>query len=229
MIEEPKRLRIARDLRRPTDTQVAALTGRPTGFVADAMWGVGAMAAGIAPLPGLPDRVCGPALTAGNRPGDLLGTLAAIHHAWDGCVLVAEAQGFAGCAAAGDRVMGMLRNRGAAGFVTDGPLRDLDGIEAVGLPVWGRGLTPNSPVARGPGTVGLPVSVGGLRVETGDVVVADRDGVVVVPFGSLDAVIAALDGVAEAERALDAEVAGGLAEIGSIAEVLESGEDVEWV
>ncbi|TFL17975.1 RraA family protein [Jannaschia formosa] len=229
MIEEPKRLRIARDLRRPTDAQIAAFADMPTGFVADAMWGIGAMGGGIAPLPGLPYRVHGPALTAGNRPGDLLATLAAIHFVRLGDVVVAEAQGFLGCAAAGDRAMGMLANRGAAGFVTDGPLRDLDGLQLVGLPVWGRGLSPNSPVARGPGTVGLPVTVGGVRVGTGDMIVADRDGVVVVPFADLDPVIGRLKLVAAAELALDAEVAAGRAEIDLVSRLIAEGDEVEWV
>ncbi|PWJ10907.1 RraA family protein [Jannaschia seohaensis] len=229
MIEEPKRLRIARSPRRPTEAHIAAFAGIPTGFVVDAMWGSGAMDASIAPLPGLPDRVHGPAMTAGNRPGDLLATLGAIHLAQPGDVIVAEAQGYMGCAAAGDRVMGILKNRGGVGLVTDGPMRDLDGLQSVGLPVWCRGLTPNSPVARGPGTVGLPVIVGGIPVEAGDMIVADRDGVVVVPFARIDETIAALARVAEAERALDAEVAEGRDQVGLIGEMLERGDEVEWV
>ena len=229
MIEEPKRLRIARDLRRPTDAQIAALADMPTGFVLDAMLGTGAMVSSIKPLPGLPHRVCGPALTAGNQPGDLLATLAAIHFVRPGDIVVAEAQGHQGCAAAGDRVMGLLKNAGASGYVTDGPMRDLDGLQGVGLPAWCTGLTPGSPVARGPGTLGLPVLVGGQRVETGDMIVADRDGVVVVPWGMLDAVISAVERVAEAEQALDAEVADGLAEVGLIAEMLERDEEIDWV
>ncbi|MGB3554590.1 MAG: RraA family protein, partial [Jannaschia sp.] len=91
------------------------------------------------------------------------------------------------------------------------------------------GLTPGSPVARGPGTLGLPVLCGGQRVEQGDIIVADSDGVVVVPFEMIDAVAAAAERVAEAEHALDAQVADGLAEIGFIAEMLESEEEIDWV
>ncbi|MEM9795425.1 MAG: RraA family protein [Pseudomonadota bacterium] len=166
---------------------------------------------------------------AGNRPGDILGTLAAIQFAMPGDVVVAQAHGHRGCASGGDRVMGMLKNRGAAGFVTDGPLRDMDGLEAVGLPCWCTGLTPNSPVKSGPGSVGLPVDVGGQRVAQGDVVVADRDGVVIVPFEELDAVIAAVGKVAEAEARLDAEVANGRDGSAEIARMLEKGVGVEWL
>ncbi len=229
MIEEPKRLRIARDLRRPTAAQVAAFADMPTGFVLDAMLGAGAMSADISPCPGLPDRVVGPALPAGNQPGDILATLAAIHFVRPGDVVVAAFAGHRGVAAAGDRALGMMRNAGVAGFVTDGPLRDRAGLLAVGLPAWCTGLTPGSPVARGPGTLGLPVLCGGQRVEQGDIIVADSDGVVVVPFEMIDAVAAAAERVAEAEHALDAQVADGLAEIGFIAEMLESEEEIDWV
>ena len=229
MIEEPKRLRIAREMPRPTDAQIDALRDMPTGFVVDAMMGAGAMSPEIKPLPGLPDRICGPALTAGNQPGDLLATLAAVHFVRPGDVVVAEAQGHRGCAAAGDRGAGFLRNRGAVGFVTDGAMRDLTGLERVGLPCFCTGLTPNSPVARGPGTLGLPVNVGGQRVGTGDMILGDRDGVVVVPLAMIDAVIAAAGKVAEAEYALDAEVEAGLKDVGLIAEMLESGEEIGWV
>ncbi|MGB3406420.1 MAG: RraA family protein, partial [Jannaschia sp.] len=67
------------------------------------------------------------------------------------------------------------------------------------------------------------------RVETGDMIVADRDGVVVIPFALLDAVIIAVRKVAEAEHALDRDVEAGLAEVGLIKAMLESGEEIGWV
>ncbi len=63
---------------------------------------------------------------------------------------------------------------------------DIDGIKDVGILVYARGLTPNSPEKHGPGEIGLPISLGGEPVAAGDVVVGDRDGVVVVPLTSLD-------------------------------------------
>lgn len=212
MIEEPPKLTVRRAARRPTEAQLAAFRGQPTGYVFDAAGG-GALSAAIGPAgavaPG--SRVAGPALTAGNGPGDIMATLAALAFLRPGDVLVAAASGYQGCAAAGDRLCAMARNAGAAALVTDGPLRDLDGLRTVGLPAWCTGLTPASPFTTGPGTVGLPVEIGGQRVETGDMVVADDDGVVVVPFARIDAVAARLQRVAELETALDAEVAAGLA------------------
>ena len=106
--------------------------------------------------------------------------------------------------------MGMMRNRGVAGFVTDGMVRDIAGIVAVGLPCFCAGVTPNSPVRNGPGTVGLPVVVGGVAVESGDVVIGDADGVVIVPRAAFAAVTARLAAIRRAEAELDARVKGGL-------------------
>jgi 4-hydroxy-4-methyl-2-oxoglutarate aldolase len=231
VIEEPSLLRVRSNFLRPRPEQIAAFQGVPTSFVADAMDGTGALATGISALGDgvtLPNAVAGPALTADNGPGDLLATLAAIRFLKPGDVLVAAARGHQGCAAAGDRLMGMARNGGAAGFVTDGPMRDYAGIVLVGLPAWCTGLNPASPVARGPGAVGVPILVGGRQVESGDMIVADRDGVVVVPYARLDAVIARLAKVVELETALDAEVAAGLVLPDNILQLLDSA-DTEYV
>ncbi len=213
MIEEPPLLTIARDLRRPTDTQICAFQGIPTSFVVDAMYGAGALSNVIRPLGESRDLVsvaAGPALTVGAGAGDILALLAAMDSIRTGDVVLAAFDGFQGCAAAGDRVCGMLRNCGAAGFITDGPVRDYAGIVAVGLPCWATGLTPASPYTNGPGSVGLPIQIGGRQVETGDMIVADHDGVVVVPFGRIDEVIEKLVTVKELETALDAQIEEGL-------------------
>jgi 4-hydroxy-4-methyl-2-oxoglutarate aldolase len=94
--------------------------------------------------------------------------------------------------------------------VTDGLVRDKVGILAVGVPVYCAGLTPNSPVRNGPGTVGLPVVLGGVTIASGDVLVGDDDGVVVIPRGDLDIVTAKLADVRAAEAALEAKVKAGL-------------------
>ena len=210
MIEDPPILTIRRRFPRPTPEQVAALAGAPTGFVADCMDGRGALDAAIKPVGRTLEGFCGPAVTCQPGPGDCLAVLAALDVIRPGDVLVAATDGFTGTAVAGDRLTGMARNGGAVGFVTDGCVRDLVGIEAVGLSCYATGVTPNSPANNGPGTIGLPVTLGGAAVESGDIILADRDGVVVVPFDRIDAVIERLQKVQEAEATLDAEVADGL-------------------
>jgi 4-hydroxy-4-methyl-2-oxoglutarate aldolase len=109
--------------------------------------------------------------------------------------------------------MYVARNRGAAGFVTDGLVRDLDDLETVGLPTFAMGVTPNSPQRRGPGSVGLPIVCGGVAVASGDVVVGDRDGVVVVPRARIDETLKSLDRVRAMEAATLERVRGGLKEL----------------
>ena len=89
-------------------------------------------------------------------------------------------------------------------------MRDHAGLVHVGLPAWCTGLTPASPFTKGPATVGLPINIGGQTIESGDVIVADRDGVVVVPHKKIDLVINRLSQVVDLECSLDAEVRGGL-------------------
>ena len=213
MLEEPPILTIKAVTRRPTDAQAAAFQGVPTGFVVDAMKGGGALERTIRHIgraSGLPLSVAGPALTVDCGPGDVLAALASPKFVKPGDVVVSAFGGFQGCAAGGDRLCGMLRNNYAAGFVTDGPVRDFDGIVGVGLPVWCTGLTPSSPFTTGPGSIGFAIQIGGQEVESGDMIVADGDGVVVVPVERIDEIAAAIVEVRRLESELDRAVADGL-------------------
>ena len=230
MIETPPLLTIKRPVRRPTDAQIAAFQDVPPSFVVDAMQGGGTLSPTIRPLGEGADIRCvaaGPALTADTGPGDILALLA-LDSVTAGDIVVSAFHGFQGCAAAGDRVCAMMKNCGAIGFVTDGPVRDYPGLVDVDLPVWCTGLNPNTPHSNGPGKVGTPIQIAGQEVETGGMIVADRDGVVVVPFEILDDVVAALKVVIELETALDAELKQGLKIPASIVELLGS-EQVKYL
>ena len=210
---------------RPTVKQIEAFQGVATGFVVDALYGGGAFSMDIKPIGAGRDINCvaaGPALTANNGPADILATLASLNFALEGDIVVAAFDGFQGCAAAGDRVMGQMKNNGVAGFVTDGPMRDYPGLVEVGMPAWCTGLNPASPFAKGPGSVGTTIQIGGQQVETGDMIIADRDGVVVVPFAKIDEVLASLEHVKKLEAELDANVAAGQRTSGAIDQLLKS-------
>ena len=225
MIEEPPLLTIQRPERRPTAEQIEAFRNVPTSFVVDAMQGGGTMSPKIRPLGEGLDIACvasGPALTVDTGPADILALLAALDSIQSGDMVVSAFSGFQGCAAAGDRVCAMMKNCGAVGFVTDGPVRDYPGLVEVGLPVWCTGLNPDTPHNNGPGRVGTAIQIAGQEVETGDMIIADKDGVVVVPFENLDAVIAALKVVIELETALDAELKQGLTVPETIKDLLAS-------
>ncbi|MBD3678778.1 MAG: RraA family protein [Rhodobacteraceae bacterium] len=228
MIEEPPVLTITRTPRRPSAAQIEAFQGVPTGFVVDALKGGAALDRAIRPMLDQKEPVAGPALTVDCGPADIMATLAALKVVQPGDVVMVAFAGFQGCAAAGDRVCGMMKNNGAVGLVTDGPVRDHAGLSEVGLPVWATGLTPESPFTKGPGKVGFPVQIGGRQVETGDMIVADFDGVVVVPFDRIDEVIEALVHIRALEEELDQKVAEGLKIPPAIEELLAS-DAVSWV
>ena len=208
MIEDLPPIRTA-TVQRPDPGLVDQLRGTPTGFVVDAMGGGGALDFRLKPAIAEQYAFCGVVLTCAAGPADNLALIHALASVQAGDVIIASADGFTGCAITGDLVLGMARNSGAVGFVTDGCVRDLVGIRQVGLPAWAMGVTPNSPNRSGPGTVGFPILVAGLRVCSGDVVVADLDGVVVVPQERLAEVLARLPAIREAEAKADAAVRQG--------------------
>jgi 4-hydroxy-4-methyl-2-oxoglutarate aldolase len=226
MIEDPPLLQIRRRFPRPTSAEVEALRGVPTGNVVDAMNGRGAMHGRIKPIAGSA-AFCGVALTCDAGPADNLAVLGALSVAQPGDVVVCATDSFAETAVTGDLVLGMLKNRGAAAFVTDGFVRDVPGIIAVGLPCYAAGITPNSPARNGPGTVCFPVVVGGVAVSAGDVVLGDQDGVVIVPAALLTQVIERLPAIRAAEADLDAKVKAGLEVPGFLQAMIDAGRFTE--
>jgi len=191
MIEEPPLLIIKQERARPSAAQIDALRGTPTGFLTDTMQGRGALDHYIRMLSPhvLPDKVCGPALTCLCGPADILALLGALSEVKLGDVVVAATQRWHQSAVVGDRVMRMLKNAGAAGFITDGLVRDIEGILGVGLPVMCAGSSPNSPYAKGPGEIGLAVQLGGITVSSGDMLIGDVNEGVVILFASINNVI----------------------------------------
>jgi 4-hydroxy-4-methyl-2-oxoglutarate aldolase len=209
MIEDPPLLQIRRRFTRPAAAQLKAFRGLQTGFAVDAMNGRGAMDGRIKPI-GESGAFSGVALPCHAGPGDNLAVFGALAIAKPGDVIVCGADGFAETAVIGDLLLGMMKNRGIAAFVTDGFVRDLRGIRSVALPCYAAGITPNSPARNGPGTVGLPTVVGGMAVSAGDIVIGDEDGVVIVPAARLKQTIERLPAVLAAEADLDAKVKAGL-------------------
>lgn len=223
MIKDPPLLRVRRAFPRPSPRQLAGFAGVPTGYLVDAMGGAGCLDYRIKPLMPSAEVLVGTAVTCHAGPADNLALFGALHVARPGDILLAATDAFTATAITGDLLLGMARNCGVAGFVTDGLVRDLPGILAVGLPVYCAGLTANSPARNGPGTVGLPVILGGVSVASGDIVVGDRDGIVVVPLGQADDVLARLDEIRAAEASLDAKVKAGLQIPDFISAIFESG------
>lgn len=215
-------LTIRRDLPRPSPELVARFQGVPTGWAVDAQGRRGALDAGIRRLVGT-GVVVGPAVTVWTAPRDNLAPYAALEVVRPGDVLVVATGDYAGASVLGDLFAGMAKNAGVAAMVTDGLARDISGLRAVGLPIFARGLTPNSPLKQGPGSIGFRIALGGSAVEAGDLVIADEDGVVIVPRGDLERVLAELEAVRAKEHAMEAKIQGGLSRPPWLDEILSSG------
>ncbi len=126
-----------------------------------------------------------------------------------GDVVAVDGGGRADAAVLGDIIAGALVRRGVVGVVVDGAVRDVEGIDAVGLPTFARGTHPATGSNEGPGAINVPVQVGGVVVHPGDVVRGDASGVVVVPREHLDTVIAMTRAVDQREAAWRRALADG--------------------
>lgn len=123
----------------------------------------------------------GSALTVSTLgAADNLAPYAALKLAQPGDVLVIASQSCDSTALIGDNLVGLMRNAGVLGVITDGLVRDAVGLDTIGLPIHARGYSPKAPTKQGPGTVGLPIQLGGVTIASGDFVIADEDGVVSV-------------------------------------------------
>jgi 4-hydroxy-4-methyl-2-oxoglutarate aldolase len=185
------------------------MRGAPIGFVVDAQGRFGGLDHRIKPV--TPHALfCGPALTVLCREGDNLAAHVALNYIEPGDVVVIAAGGFERVAVIGEKWAGMARNKGAVAIVVDGMARDSAGLARVQIPIFARGVTPNSSFKHGPGQIGVPVSVGGIAISAGDMICGDPDGVVAVAAYQLDAVAARLAEIIRRETAMfEAIQAGG--------------------
>jgi len=221
MLGDPPVVTLKRRIERPSAAQVASLKGVPTGFVVDLMMGQGAIDQRIKPL--WPKSVfTAPVLTADCGPRDNLGLLVALEVAEPGDVIALATGGFEDTAVLGDHVAAMAKNKGVVAFVTDGLARDVDGLIEVGFPVYCAGISPNSPYKSGPCEVGTSVTLGGVAVTSGDLMVGDRDGVVVVPKDRIDQVAAGLADIQAKEDEMGKLIEEGLSAPGFIKDLLAS-------
>ena len=124
----------------------------------------------------------GPALTVKCRAGDNLTLHAALNICQEGDVLVVSNEEDDTRALMGEIMMAYLRyTKKVAGIILDGPIRDIDEIGKWDFPVYCTGTTPGGPYKEGPGEVNVPIACGGVSVNPGDIILADPDGVIVIP------------------------------------------------
>ena len=142
-------------------------------------------------------KVVGTAMTVETDNGDNFPIHVASYSVKeDGYVMVIDGKGYRGRAYFGDLIMGACKAAGFKGMVIDGCTRDRDGNIELGFPVYSIGFMPRGPIKEQEGNINTPIMCGGVRVEPGDLVVGDSDGVCVIPREYIETVLA------EAEKKL---------------------------
>jgi 4-hydroxy-4-methyl-2-oxoglutarate aldolase len=198
----------AYSLRRPSEQQLEELKRLGTATLYEAQGQAGALNAAIKPIDPT-RRLAGRALTINAPPGDNLIIHFAITQAQPGDVFVINAQAHLEHAVWGDILTLAAQQRGVQGLVVDGAVRDAEAIIASEFPAFARGISIKGPQKNQHGSINIPIVCGGTPVNPGDIVVGDRDGVVVIPQVTLDQVIEAALQREQAEAALRRGIRGG--------------------
>lgn len=195
----------------PGKTDDATLAERlqalSSSILSDALGGQGVVAPGLIRFSGT-GTAAGHAITADCDEGSLEAVFAALELAKAGDFLCIKGGG--DTAYLGDLLAANLARRGMAGAVVDGLVRDRDRIADAPLTIMARGLTPINRRAKGPGRPMVPVAIGGVTISPGDWVIADSDGVIVIPQSEVARAIAAADHNARVEARIGELVRQGV-------------------
>jgi 4-hydroxy-4-methyl-2-oxoglutarate aldolase len=154
-------------------------------------------------------KIMGRALTVKTSPGDNLMLHKAVSIAQPGDVLVACVDGFLEAGIWGEIITVAAQVRGMRGLVTDGAVRDIEPITRLKFPIFSRGICIKGTTKKQKGTLNQPITIAGVYVEPGDIVVGDVDGVVIVPAAELDAAIAQVHEIRKKEEAIMARLKKG--------------------
>lgn len=201
-------LQINKRTRAVSESVVQAYRGVPVANISDCMARMTAAGPRLRPMH-KGGYLCGPALTVKTRPGDNLMIHKALTMAQPGDVIVVDAGGDLTNALFGELMVTTAVKRGVAGVVLDGAVRDCEMIGAGSFPLYAAGVTHRGPYKDGPGEINVPIAIDGMVIEPGDLVVGDADGLLCVPYASVDEVLAAVQKKMELEKKTLADIAAG--------------------
>ncbi|KQT13289.1 RraA family protein [Ramlibacter sp. Leaf400] len=199
-------LQILKRTRQVSDRHVQAFKGLPVANVSDCMTRMTAGGARLRPMH-KSGYLAGPALTVKCRPGDNLMIHKALTMAQRGDVIVVDAGGDLTNALFGEIMVASSKGRGVAGVVLNGAVRDSEEIGEGDFPLYAAGVTHRGPYKDGPGEINVPVAIDGMVIHPGDLVLGDADGLLCVPFDSVEEVLAATLKKMEAEKKTLADIA----------------------
>ena len=214
------------DFKRPASDLIDAYkelmdqTGCLTGNVGDCLGRMAAMDSRVKALSqGM--RVVGPALTVKVPPSDNLMIHKALTLVKPGDVMVIDGGGDHAWALLGFLMVSTAVKLGLTGMVVDGCIRDAAEIRVSKFPVFAAGINPNGPMKEGPGEINCPIQCGGQLVHPGDIIVADDDGVVVVPQANAAGTVDKVKTVIASEEKRLAEIEEGVTTYPGLDEILK--------
>jgi 4-hydroxy-4-methyl-2-oxoglutarate aldolase len=179
---------VVRSFNRVDRTVIAQAAKFPSSILADVAGRRGALHGRIAPIaPSM--RFAGTAITVEVRPGDNLMIHAAMSLAQPGDVIVVDGKGDLSSALLGEIMAQQCAALGLAAVVIDGAVRDCEALKELGFPVYAAGVNPNGPTKSVPGRINHPISIGGVTVNPGDLLVGDADGVTVIERAKAEAML----------------------------------------
>ncbi|MEJ2471528.1 MAG: hypothetical protein P8Y96_10460 [Desulfuromonadales bacterium] len=190
---------IVKDIERPAKEDIQKLAEFPVALIGDGYGRRAIMEAAIKPLdPAM--KIAGSAITVETHPADNLMIHAAMAIAKEGDVLVINAHGSLSNGIFGDLLCNIAVRKKLAGVVMDGAVRDKAELIASGMPVFTRGVNPMGGGKEGPGQVNISTSCGGVVVNPGDIIIADADGIIVIPQADAQNAIAGAQAKVAAEE-----------------------------
>ena len=207
----------------PDKTLIERLAQIPAANIADTMGRSCAMHPRIRLMSGFSGIFAGPALTVKARAGDNLFIHQALDMAEPGDVIVVSNEEDQRRSLMGEIMFTYAMNqRRLGGLVLDGPVRDVDALRAMPLPVYATGSTPGGPYKEGPGEINVPIACGGVSVNPGDIILGDLDGIIVIPQKDAQAVLEAAEELHKADAAKVLAAQNGTANRAWVMKTLES-------
>ena len=194
----------------PAQEHIDRLRKLATSLVSD-VFGRWAGASGLLPVAGLAGGaiMAGAAMTVRTREGDNLVVHKALELVRPGEIIVVDAGGFTDRAILGGLIGKYASSKGAAGLVVDGAVRDKTELNEGAPPVFARAITHRGPYKDGPGEIRSEVSIGGVTIRDGDLIIGDEDGIAVIPRERAEEIITLAERKREAEAAESAAIAAG--------------------
>ncbi len=200
--------RIGPCLRKVDTATIERFKALPVATVSDAMARLFAGGPRLRPMHA-GGQMLGPAFTVRTRPGDNLLVNKALDLAEAGDIIVVDAGGDLTNAIVGEIMTKYAQMRGIAGMVINGAIRDSEMLRANDFPVYAAGVTHRGPYKDGPGEINVPISLDGMAIEPGDLMIGDADGLLCVPYDDVDAVCRDAEAKQASEESILAAIHAG--------------------